>query len=116
MIEKEPKSNNNSVVATANAIKQAPILILVLKPKLDENIISDIFSIGGAIEHICLKATDMGLGSLWIRDTVYAQNDILKLINYENMELISSIAIGHPNEVPVSRPQKKLNEIIEWKN
>ena len=116
MIEKEPKSNNNSVVATANAIKQAPILILVLKPKLDENIISDIFSIGGAIEHICLKATDMGLGSLWIRDTVYAQNDILKLINYENMELIYSIAIGYPNEVPVSRPKKKLNEIIEWKN
>ncbi len=116
MIEKEPKSNNNSVVATANAIKQAPILILVLKPKLDENIISDILSIGGAIEHICLKATDMGLGSLWIRDTVYAQNDILKLINYENMELISSIAIGYPNEVPVSRPRKKLNEIIEWKN
>ena len=116
MIEKEPKSNNNSVVATANATKQAPILILVLKPKLDENIISDILSIGAAIEHICLKATDMGLGSLWIRVTVYAQNDILKLINYENMELISSIAIGYPNEVPVSRPRKKLNEIIEWKN
>ena len=71
-------------------------------------------SIGGAIEHICLRATDLGLGSLWIRDTTYSQKEIAKLIGYENMEVISAISIGYPNQSPKQRPRKELKEILEW--
>lgn len=71
---KEKKLNaNSSVKKTAQIIKEAPILILVFKQNNDNWIIGDTLSIGGAIEHICLRATDLGLGSLWIRDTVYAR-------------------------------------------
>ena len=56
----------------------------------------------------------MGLGSLWIRDIVYTQKDIAKLIGYENMELISAISIGYPDENPKPRPRKGLNEVFEW--
>lgn len=72
-LEREIYNANSSVKATANIMKQAPILILVFKPKEDNWLISDSLSIGAAIEHICLRATDLELGSLWIRDIVYTR-------------------------------------------
>lgn len=124
MLEKEKERNvslerkllnaNSSVKATTQIIKEAPILILVFKQYNENWNIGDNLSIGAAIEHICLRATDLGLGSLWIRDTVYSQKEIAKLVGYENMELISAIAIGYPNEEPKQRPRKKLEEILKW--
>lgn len=124
MLEKEKKSKvslerkiynaNSSVKATANIMKQAPILILVFKPREDNWIIGDSLSIGAAIEHICLRATDLGLGSLWIRDIVYTQKEIANLVGKSDMELISAISIGYPDESPKQRTRKKLNEVLEW--
>ncbi len=120
MIKKEKEllltmdRKNSSVMNTAKIIKEAPILILVLK-EYDKNwMISDCLSIGAAIEHICLSATDLGLGSLWVADTVYVQKDIAKLIGHENMQVISAISIGYSNQEPNRRPRKELKEILEW--
>lgn len=113
-LEKEIYNYNSSVKSTAKVMKEAPILILVLKNYEDNWIIGDSLSIGGAIEHICLRATDLGLGSLWIRDIVYIQKEIAKLIGYENMEVISAISIGYTDENPKPRPRKKLNGVLEW--
>lgn len=124
MIEKEKGRNvslenkllnaKSSVKETAKIIKEAPILILVFKEYNNNWNTGDTLGVGGAIEHICLRATDLGLGSLWIRDTVYAQKEITKLVGYENMELISAIAVGYANEEPKQRPRKKLEEILKW--
>lgn len=112
--EERKADTNSSVKFTAGIMKDAPILILVLKEYDEDWTIGDTLSIGGAIEHICLRATDLGLGSLWIRDTVYTQREIVKLIGYENMEMISAISIGYPNQSPKQRPRKELKEILEW--
>lgn len=124
MLEKEKERNislenkllneKSSVKATAKIIKEAPILILVFKQYNENWNIGDNLSIGAAIEHICLRATDLGLGSLWIRDTVYSQKEIAKLVGYENMELISAIAVGYPDEEPKQILRKKLEEILKW--
>lgn len=108
------EDTNSSVKFTAGIMKEAPVLILVLKEYDDNWKTGDALSIGGAIEHICLRATDLGLGSLWIRDTAYTQKEIAKLIGYEKMEVISAISIGYPNQSPKQRPRKELNEILEW--
>ncbi len=108
------KQWHSSVKETAKIIKEAPILILVLKNYDDDWKTGDTLSIGAAIEHICLRATDLGLGSLWIRDTVFAQKEIAKEIGHENMEMICAIAIGYPAENPEQRMRKKLREILEW--
>lgn len=113
-LERQIYDANSSVKSTAKIIKEAPILILVLKQYEDNWIIEDSLSIGGAIEHICLRATDLGLGSLWIRDIVHTQKEIAKLVKHEDMELISAISIGYPNENPNQRPIKNLDEILEW--
>lgn len=113
-LERKLLNANSSVKATAKIIKEAPILILVFKEYNENWTTGDTLGIGGAIEHICLRATDLGLGSLWIRDTVYSQKEIAKLVGYENMELISAIAVGYPDEEPKQRPRKKLDEILKW--
>lgn len=124
MLEKENSSKislerkiyypKSSVKSTARVIKEAPILILAFKQYDDNWIIGDSLSIGGAIEHICLRATDLGLGSLWIRDIAYTRKEIAKLVGHEDMELISAISIGYPDESPNQRSRKKLDEVLEW--
>lgn len=117
MIKNDKHSNNDNSTSSfsANIIKSAPVLILVLKTNLENNYSSmDNISIGGAIEHICLRATDLGLGSLWIGDIVKSEKEIFDLLNISNMQLISAISIGYQDQNPNPRPRKDLNEILEW--
>ncbi len=80
----------SSVLATSNVIKDAPILILVFKEKNDNWLTGDHLSIGACIENILLRATDLNLGSLWIRDIAYTKEEIAKLVGYEHLELNSA--------------------------
>ncbi len=114
VLENNSGEYKSSIAFTANIIKEAPILILAfcLDDKIWEE--SDTLSIGGAIQNICLRATDLGLGSLWIADTYCVARDIAKLFNHEDLKLISAISIGYKNQEPKMRPRKDLEEIIEW--
>ncbi len=113
-LEKKLYNANNSVTATANTIKEAPVLILVFRPKEENWLVTDLLSLGASIEHICLKAVDLGLGSLWIRDIIYTKDLIEKLVGQQQMELNSAIAIGYQDEYPKPRPRKELEEVLEW--
>lgn len=112
---KEWQSNNKntqtSVLGTADAISQAPVLILVFKDSISNAERSDTLSLGAAIEHVLLKATEMNLGSLWIADTYYIKEKISKLIK-TNLELYSAIAIGISDEDPDQRPRKGIEDIL----
>ncbi len=105
------KDTVTSVLGTALAIEQAPVLILVFKDSQSIFDRSDCLSLGAAIEHILLKATEFNLGSLWIADTWYVKDDVSKLVKTD-LELYSAIAIGVANEHPASRPRKSLEEIV----
>ena len=97
--------------STGNAIKQAPVLLLVFRDNdapLDRN---DTLSIGSAVEHILLKATELGLGSLWICAMYKVRDKISKLIGTD-LELYSCIALGYADEQPSARPRKSLQDII----
>ncbi len=116
MIEDAQNYNrkNTSIIGTAKIIKQAPILILVFKNYDDDWNTGDLLSIGGAIEHICLRATDLGLGSLWIRDIKYTKKKIEELVKKEEQDLVSAIVIGEVKEVWKQRKKKDLDEVLEW--
>lgn len=106
----------NSSKNSANIIKNAPVLILVFIPKDEAWIQSDLLSVGAAIEHICLKAVDEGLGSVWIADTVYTRDEICEELGRCDDLLVSGIAIGYPDEDPLPRPRKALEEIILYES
>lgn len=105
------KSNINvSVGNTASIIKEAPVLLVIFY----ENEVSrdnDILSIGAFIQNMHLKATSLGLGSLWIANTNYIKKEISEYLNI-NLECVSCLAIGYSSQNPNFRPRKGIEEII----
>ena len=49
---------------------------------------------------MCLRATDLGLGSLWIRDIVYVSKQVEEMLGYENLELNCAVSLGVSNQKP----------------
>jgi len=109
---------------TLRIMQGAPVIILVLNtngqtpfgPPLDIfthiTEICDSLSIGSSIENILLAATEEGLGTLWIANTFYAHEPLRAYLKTDK-QLISAIALGYPDEVPVMRPRKEFEDIIE---
>lgn len=125
----EKMKGAGSVFATGKILEQCPAIILVFedsnyinREKMED--LSAILSIGGAVEHMMLTATDLGLGCLWICDTFYVHNeladyvlDILKNTEYSNFidknnRLVCAMALGEMAEPKYERPRKSLDEIL----
>ena len=109
---REKNKGKMTMKVTANVMKEAPILLLVYREGKEEEKDHEMISIGAFIEHICLAATDMGLGSLWIGYVSYIEEEINEYLNIDNLELVSAISIGYPDEFPNKRPRKELKEIL----
>ena len=110
---------------TLKVMREAPVIIIVMNTngsspfediKLDDRIteICDTLSIGASIENMLLKATEIGLGSLWIANTCFAYKDLMDFVG-ERGQLVGAIAIGYADEKPNARPRKKINDILEFK-
>ena len=113
--EEEKRLNSHrSVARTADAIKQAPVLVLIFREKVDNWIVGDNLSIGACVENMCLRATDLGLGSLWIRNIVYVSEKVAEMVGHGDLELNCAVSLGIPNQNPEQRPRKELKDIIEW--
>lgn len=64
-----------------------------------------------AIEHILLKATDLGLGSCWVM--MFSQRKLKQTFNIEDRYTpFSLIPIGYADQQPIQRPRLSLEEII----
>lgn len=110
---------------TWKIMQQAPILIVVLnangKSPFDEiNVdnrfveIFDTLSIGASIENMLLKATEIGLGTLWIANTCYAYKELTEYLE-TTQQLVGAIALGYADEKTTQRPRKNTNDIVEYR-
>lgn len=115
LMERAEANNDNMAKATARIIAEASVLILVFSGKACPNpYITDILSIGGAMYAMCLKATDLGLGSLWIGDTDLIADDIDRAT--DNGKLLGAVAIGYTSQSYPARPRKGFAEITDFDN
>lgn len=106
------KSDHDSSISnTASIIKEVPVLIVVFYDGDSLTRDHDILSIGSFIENMHLKATEMGLGSLWIANTDYVKKEISEITKC-NLECVSCLAVGYKDQEPNKRPRKTLEEII----
>ncbi len=103
-----------SIPLSAGVIRQAPVLILVFRPKEEAWRLSDHLSIGACIENMCLRATDLGLGSLWIRDVVPVAGQVADMVGQSDKELVSALALGVADCAPKLRPRKPLDDVLQW--
>ena len=120
-----PKKFRNGMASADNTLRimrEAPVVIFVFNtlsgnpypPVFAGKRVSEIhntLSIGAAIENMLLQAAQLGIGSLWIGNTVYAHKELIKFFGTKE-QLISAVALGYPDEAPEQRPKKSLDEIM----
>lgn len=110
---------------TLEVMRTAPVIIVMINTNgispfktvhADERVaeICDTLSIGASVENILLKATELGLGTLWIANTCFAYNELAEWIGEEG-QLVGAIAVGYADEAPAPRPRKRLNDILEYR-
>ena len=111
--------------STAEILRQAPAVILVLCPlglELDRPLtpeervyeICNAQSVGAAMENMSLAATEAGLGSLWICDTYFAYPELREWLGLEGA-LFGALALGYADEMPPARPRKRVEDITVWR-
>lgn len=64
-------------------------------------------SVGAAVENMLLKAEEIGIGSLWCGDILYAYKTIEA---YSKKPVVSAVCLGYAEEFPVARPRKSIEE------
>ena len=95
-------------------LEQASTIILVSCKKkysqvFDDNVnwdlhakdieVTDLLSIGAAIQNMLLKATDLGYGTLWLCDIFYAYPQLENFLQTKDA-IVSAVCIGKTNEDP----------------
>ena len=110
---------------TLRIMREAPVTVIVLNersgnpymPVLAGKRISEIhntLSIGAAVENMLLKACELGLGGLWIGNTVYSHAQLIKFIGTKK-QIACAVSLGYPDEEPEGRPRMELEEIVEFR-
>ena len=109
---------------TLRIMREAPVLVLVMNTRSGDpygmnfagkrvSEIHDSLSIGAAVENMCLRATELGIGSLWIANTVYAHKEITAYLQTKD-QLSCAVVFGYPDEKPAGRPRRKFEETVEF--
>lgn len=110
---------------TLQIMREAPVLLVILNTNgrtpyepidTDRRVteICDTLSIGASVENILLKATELGLGTLWIANTCFAYPELIKYIG-TTQQLVGAISVGYPAENPAARPRKRMEDILEFR-
>lgn len=115
--------NTGSAENSARIMRQAPVLILVFDPYWTPDEVPDrvgrlmdivaIQSIGAAIQNMLLAATGFDLGTLWICDVLFAQQEIAEFAGFKG-GLVAAVSIGYPAESPAARSRKPRQEVTAW--
>lgn len=64
-----------------------------------------------AIDHLMLRAVELGLGTCWIG--WYTQAEIKPLLGVpENVFVLGILVVGHPAEQPAPRSRRALDELV----
>ena len=71
-------------------------------------------SIGAAVQNMSLAAVELGLGSLWVCNTFFAQRELNEWLNTGG-ELFAALAVGYAAESLSPRPRKSISETVEWR-
>ncbi len=71
-------------------------------------------SIGGAIQTMLLAAQVLGVGSLWICDVLYCEDEINACFGHGADTLVAAVSLGYAAESPRARPRRPWQEVTEW--
>lgn len=92
---------------------EAPVMIVGLADKAASPNWFD-NDLGIAFEHIVLAATDLGLGTCWMgqRNREELVRSLLGIP--DNFRVVAMTPLGVPDETPVHKDRKSLEDIVSW--
>jgi len=112
---------------TYRIMRQAPVTIFILniegktpfeglEPFGEQRFmeLANVQSIGACIQNMCLAATDLGLGSLWICDVFAAYQTLIEWLGTD-AQLAAALSIGYVADDPAARPRKSMEEVTTWR-
>lgn len=113
-----------AIAVAASRYQSAADQLLELREKVDTQAAkirqwrnsadSRIQSVASAISHLTLVLHQMGLGAVYMTGPIQAKEDIEKLLKVpKELDVVALIPVGYPDEKPVSRGRKPVNEIAE---
>lgn len=109
-----------SEICTFNIINKAPVLILVFNAFPSKQALNNHNShfdflnqqaIGAAIENMLLRATELGVGSLWIGD-ILSEAQFITERYFNTGELVAGIVLGIPDGHGHPTSRLPLSELI----
>lgn len=103
---------SSSVIFVVNTLSADLSRMLTVEERVYE--ICNAQSIGAAVQNMSLAAVELGLGSLWVSNTFFAQRELNEWLNTDG-ELIAALAVGYPAEFPLPRPRKSQSETVDWR-
>lgn len=106
------EENLQEATLTSKVIKTCDSVIMVYADI--EDTILDVQSVGACIENMLLKATDLGISTLWIGYTLKIEEELKELLNTDK-KLIATLALGYSETKPKPRPRKSLDSVSDWK-
>lgn len=69
------------------------------------------FNAAIAIDHLILRATDLGLGTCWIG--MFDQKKVKEVFEVDPKYLVAAlIPVGYPDQSPAQRPRLSMDEIV----
>ncbi|MCM0650514.1 nitroreductase family protein [Clostridium swellfunianum] len=97
---------NNSNAADSEAYNNR-------KKAMDEGALKAYLSLNAAIaiDHITLRAVDLGLGSCWVM--MFDKSKVKELINLdERYDVVALLPVGYPDQAPAQRPRLSIDEVL----
>lgn len=99
---------------TLEIMEEAPVVVIVWNIN-EYGWTTEEHSVAAAIQNICLRAYDLGVGSLWIGDVFMAYNETREYFNKE-WKLSGAVALGYPRTKGKIPQKKTLDEVTEFLN
>ena len=108
---------------TARAMLGAPLTVVVFNvappPDVPEEAHADwhwvmVQSTGAAIQTMLLAAQDLGVGSLWICDILFAACEVSEWLGRPDDGIVAAVTLGYADEAPGPRPRRPWQEVTEW--
>ncbi len=102
-------------------VKQAPVIVAVTLEKMNftariGSVIKDkeysLLDVGIAVEHFCLQAAELGLGTCimgW-----FDEKKVKKLLGIDNKRVPLLISMGYPDTELHKKVRKELNDMSSW--
>ena len=111
-IQKHGRKEAGSAPWTLEVMEEAPVVVIVWNTN-ENGWMTDEHSVAAAIQNICLRAYDLGLGSLWIGDVFYAYPETREYFG-KDWKLSGAITLGYAATEGKIPKKKSLEEVTEF--